>query len=143
MDRKWVMLIVALSFIAMGFALGVISSFALGCTKPQPIRAFRQHESIFKKYAAAIRQSPPGKNRTNCPVPQALADVGVTGVVRVEDGSVCLLFCSDTLPTDSTPYLIYCPTSQNDLRAVTPVGGSIIIKGELIDRDWFYCEADI
>ncbi len=69
-----------------------------------------------------------------------LALEGCVLVRKTSDGSIH--FAWESMPYDSTPSLVYCPHSQSDLRQLNPIGGGALIRGQFLDNNWFYCEAD-
>jgi hypothetical protein len=129
--------IVALAVVAGIFFL------QLSYKDPAPVRAFAKHRSAIIAYVAAINAGriPTMPGGTNS---YALLDVlvpyGLTHVTKSSDGSIHFVF--ESLPTDATPSLVFCPQSQLDVRKITPVGGNVMVEGKLLESGWFYCEAD-
>jgi len=111
--------------------------------KPLPIKAFEeQHEKILK-YVESIKNGriPFQKDSTDCYyVLDVLKPYDLSSVSKHKNGIIVFTFRS--LPCNSTPLLIYSPNNQADLRKVSLNGGNALIKGEMLERCWFYCEAD-
>ena len=111
--------------------------------EPAPKKAFYSHREEIMKYVESINLGRIPKRSDRSELYRSL-DVlmpyGLSTVSKDADGTIVFVF--DSLPCDPTPTLIYCPHNEEDLTKIKPVGGTAIIKGEMLERHWFYCEAD-
>ncbi len=105
--------------------------------------AFYEYQEAITKYVESVNVGRVPK-RTGDPVGgyailDKLRPYGLTAVIKSEDGSVHLVF--ESLPSDPTPSLVFCPFSRLDIRRITPVGGNAITEGKVLAPYWFFCLA--
>jgi hypothetical protein len=136
-------------FVLFGFVAGISSVCVLHrFFEPAPKKAFFAHREEITKYVESIKL---GRIPTRPDRPElyrsldVLIPYGLWAVKKDADGTIVFVF--DSLPCDPTPTLIYSPHNEKDIREIKPaggtsIGGTAIIRGEMLERHWFYCEAD-
>ena len=140
MFKFFLCVVIAVVFFLLG---GASVAFFYSFREPSPVKAYRKHRDSILAYVASIHA---GKIPLDKGVHggYVLLDVlypeGLTAVIPRDDGSIHFVF--ESMPFDSTPSLVYCPKTSFDLRQITPIGGTAIIKGQFLDPHWFYIEAD-
>ena len=111
--------------------------------RPGPVRAFQRHRATIKQYVRSIEA---GKVRTRNDsrggyfLLKEMYYQGVTIIRREEDG--CIYFVFESMPTDATESIIYCPEENIDASRLSLIGGTKIIKFQQLEPHWFYCVAD-
>jgi hypothetical protein len=137
--------------LVLGMGAAIVALAVVACVlflqlsykDPAPVRAFAKHRSAIIAYVASINAgriptTPGGTN--SYLLLDVLAPYGLTHVTKSSDGSIHFIF--ESMPTDATPSLVYCPQSRLDVRKITPAGGNVMVEGKLLEACWFYCEAD-
>jgi hypothetical protein len=108
---------------------------------PYPIRLLDQRRELFTSYAQSILAGDAVKrdDGQGFAVPSELAKTGVN-YIRESNGGV--IFDFESMPTDPTEQLIFCPSGYHGLPNIQIKGQSNTLRFQVINDHWFYWETD-